>query len=384
MTAFNITHDYPHVVHIVESLNNQAVETWLLRMLHYASTTNRHLNWTFFCIDPQPGLRDDEAKRLGARVIHSGCMLSSGLEYFVKFRECLSLLDCDILHAHHDLMAAPYLASSYGLPIKRRIVHVHNADLGLPTPSRLKHYLLKEPFRQICMAADRVVGVSNHTLLTMIGGRKSIPQRDVVHYYGVDPSPFLEPVSSQLFRDEINVPPEAKLLLFGGRIVPEKNPLFVIDILVSMLKHCSNVFAVFAGSGGLERAVQIRAHDLGVSDHIRMLGWRHDLPRVMKCCDLFVLPRPEEPMEGLGLAVIEAQLAGLRLLLSEGIADDPLLPNAVYTRLPLHNSTAIWASAAMQLLEAQTMTTEAAVNVLEKTHFAMDFAFDDLISLHSL
>jgi hypothetical protein len=76
---------------------------------------------------------------------------------------------------------------------------------------------------------------------------------------------------------------------------------------------------------------------------VRLLGWRKDLPEIMGCSDWFILPYPEQPMEGFGLSVAEAQLAGLQMLLSRGIPDDPLLPSASFRRLPLSAGPKAWA-----------------------------------------
>ncbi len=71
----------------------------------------------------------------------------------------------------------------------------------------------------------------------------------------------------------------------------------------------------------------------------------------MTFCDWFVLPRPERPLEVLGFAVIEAQLAGLRLLISEVIPDDPLMEDVVWTRLALATGLRRWAEEAMRLAD---------------------------------
>jgi len=91
--------------------------------------------------------------------------------------------------------------------------------------------------------------------------------------------------------------------------------------------------------------------DLGLGAAFRHLGWRNDVPEIMRCCDWFILPHPEHPMEGFGLAVVEAQLAGLRMLISTGVPDDPLLPTASCARLPSppapkHGQTREWNSGA--------------------------------------
>jgi glycosyltransferase EpsF len=263
-------------------------------------------------------------------------------------------------------------------------VHVHNADENLPTPNRVKQRLRRGPIRGICLAlADRIVGISNHTLDTFLAGHQSRPGRDIVHYYGIDPTPFVNVTADRAgFRRRLGLPEDALILLFAGRVVPEKNPVFVVDVLAELHRLEPRAVAIFAGAGSLEPAVLDRARELGVEDAVRMLGWRDDLPEIMSCGDWFILPRPEHPMEGFGLAVVEAQLAGMRILLSEGIADDPLLPTASFCRLPLADGPKVWAEAAMSLLSNSKPSPTAALAALRKSSMDMDRALNGLMGLY--
>ena len=87
-------------------------------------------------------------------------------------------------------------------------------------------------------------------------------------------------------------------------------------------------------------------------------------------------------MEGFGLAIVEAQLAGLRMLLSRGILDDPLLPTASFWRLGLSDGPRAWAKAAMELLEHPAPSRNAALAALRESPFDMDNALTKLVSLH--
>jgi len=134
---------------------------------------------------------DEKARALGARVIHSPVPIVRKAEFVRALRMELRRGEYDVLHCHHDIVSAVYLLAASGMPIRRRIVHVHNADEAVLTPSRLKQHLYREPMRRVCLfMADRIVGISNHTLDTFLAGRARRPQRDSVHYYGLDPTPF--------------------------------------------------------------------------------------------------------------------------------------------------------------------------------------------------
>jgi glycosyltransferase involved in cell wall biosynthesis len=281
-------------------------------------------------------------------------------------------------------MSGLYLGAAAGLNIRRRIVHVHNADEYLPTPSRLKQALAREPLRLACLAmADRLVGVSDHTLDTFLAGRSRKPGRDRVHYCGIDPTPFaVSKGEGKVLRGELGVAADATLMLFGGRLDPEKNPVFTVDVLAALRRRIPGVIAVFSGYGSLEAAILDRARALDVQDSVRMLGWRNDMPRLMAACDLFILPHEERRMEGFGLAIIEAQLSGLPMLLSHGIPDDPLLPTAAYRRLGLSEGAGAWAAAGHDLLSAPPPDRAAAQTALAHSPMDMDRALDDLLALY--
>jgi glycosyltransferase involved in cell wall biosynthesis len=203
-----------------------------------------------------------------------------------------------------------------------------------------------------------------------------------VHYYGIDTHPFEVCVEGRAaFRREIGLPEDALILLFAGRIVPEKNPIFVVDLLYHLRKLEPRAAAVFAGAGSQEASVSERAKSLGLENEVKILGWRGDIPKIMCNCDWFVLSRPESPMEGFGLAVIEAQLAGLRLLLSRGIADDPLLPSAAYRRISLAEGPQAWAELALEILK-NSPSRFIAFEEISRSPMDMDRALGALMELY--
>jgi glycosyltransferase involved in cell wall biosynthesis len=373
------------ILHVVENLNKGAVENWLVRMLGHAREKGIDLDWTFYCALGQPGAMDEKARALGARVIHSPVPIVRKAEFVRALRMELRRRDYDVLHCHHDIVSAVYLLAASGMRIRRRIVHVHNADEALPTPSRLKQRLYREPMRRVCLfMADRIVGISHHTLDTFLAGRARCPERDSVHYYGVDTTPFENVAADRLgFRRQLDLPQDAFILLFGGRLVPEKNPVFVVDVLANLLCIAPRAVAVFAGAGSVEMEVLARARELGVEDSVRLLGWRNDLPEIMSCSDWFILPHPECPVEGFGVAIVEAQLAGLRMLLSLGIPDDPLLSTACFRRLTLSDGPKLWAKAAMELLHGPVPSRAAALAALRVSPMNMDQALKGLLELHT-
>jgi glycosyltransferase involved in cell wall biosynthesis len=275
------------------------------------------------------------------------------------------------------------MARLAGVP--RAVVHVHNADEHVPVGKIYKRRILREPLRRICLLmADRIVGNSNHTLDMFLAGRPRRPGRDIVLYYGLDPTRFENAIPDRAgLRHQLGLPADVLVLLFAGRMVPEKNPLFVIDVLMNLRSLEPRAVAVFAGAGSQEQIVLSRAREYGIENAVRVLGWRDDIPEIMCCCDWFILPHPEQRMEGFGLAVVEAQLAGLRMLLSKGIPDDPLLPTASFRRLTLAAGPKAWAEAAADLFRTPAPSRTAAFAALRESPMDMNRALDGLVRLYA-
>lgn len=372
------------VLHVVENLDRGSVENWLLRMMSHGRHRGLDLNWSFYCTLNTPGVLDSAALGLGARIVRSPIPIGQKLAFATALRAELKVRRYDVIHCHHDLISGLYLISAVGLKPLRRIVHVHNADEQVLTGNAVKETVYRSLLRGICLGlADKIVGNSNHSLDRFLAGRPRIKGRDVVHYLGVDPRPFATSQFGRIeFRRSLGLPEDSLLMLFAGRMVPEKNPLFAVDVIAELRRKVPRAVGVFVGSGSLQEAVRQRARDLGQSDAIRVLGWRGDVPDVMSACDWFILPHPENPVEAFGIAVVEAQLGGLRLLLSRGILDDPLLPTALYERLPLSAGPEVWAKAALELLGRPNVPRRDIEAAFGASPMDMDFALNDLLALY--
>ncbi|MEO6209677.1 MAG: glycosyltransferase [Gemmatimonadaceae bacterium] len=359
-------------------------------MLRAGRTFGTDLDWTFYSVLSRPGRYDDVARELGATVLHSPVELDDTWAFVRSMRRALRAERYDVMHCHHDLVSAVYLAAGTGLGIPRTIVHVHNADMHVPTGSPRKAALLREPMRRLCLeTADRIVGISRHTLETFLHGQPPSPPRDLVLYYGIDTAAFraTRPDRTEL-RRSIGLPDDARILLFVGRMVNYKNPAFVVDILTRLAGDHANVFAVFAGSGPLMEEIRLRARAAGIEDRVRVLGWRDDTVGLMQASDAFIFPRVEDDsevgIEGLGLVVVEAQAAALRSLLSRGIPDDAIVLRESCDTLPLSAGSDAWASAVRAILARPQADPERALEAIERSEFSLEAGFRGLTALHRI
>jgi glycosyltransferase involved in cell wall biosynthesis len=377
------------VLHVVENLDKQAVETWLLRVLRVASQDYPQFHWTFFCVFGKEGRLDEEARSLGAEVIHSQYEIGDKVHFIHALRKVMNAGHYDILHCHHDIMSALYLAASAGLPFRKRIVHVHNTSLHLPTPNRMKADLVRRPMREVCLRmADRIVGISQDALVSMVGKHVNGAGRFTVLHYAVDTAKFAPAqgraeLRLQLRRD-LQLQPDARILLFVGRMVDYKNPCLLVEILAELLKAEPAAVAVFAGTGELESSVQELAQCHSLAANVRVLGFRDDVPRLMLGSDVLIWPSVEEPKEGLGLGIIEAQSAGLPVVMSRSVPDEAIVVPELVKVLSLAEGAKVWADAALQLLQNPPGDREKSRKAVEASSFSMRQGVKNMMSLYEL
>ncbi len=370
------------VLHVVESLDDQAVECWLLRVLEVASNDFPLIEWTFFCVEGR-GRRDHVAHSLGAKVIYSKFPIRTKLRFIRGLRDVMKQGRYDVLHCHHDIMSALYLIASAGLPVRKRIVHVHNTSMTLPTPNKLKADVAREPMRQVCLRmADEIVGISSDALRSMTRTDANVPHRQIIHY-AVDTERFrcVKPNRAD-FRYQLGLNEDAKILLFVGRMVDYKNPKHVIGMLSDMVKTDPTVTAIFAGTGDNEGDIRSLAQDLGLSDRVRLLGFRDDVPVLMVNSDLLIWPSREIPKEGLGLGIIEAQAAGLPILMSLSVPEEAIVIPELVKRLPLGAGKSGWGQVALEMLKASRLQHTECVGKVESSSFSLSAGVSNLMSLY--
>jgi glycosyltransferase involved in cell wall biosynthesis len=113
------------------------------------------------------------------------------------------------------------------------------------------------------------------------------------------------------------------VILCAARLVPEKGVGTLLDAFARIHSTVSDARLQIAGDGPLRAALQARARHLGIEDRVSFLGWREpsDMPALYARALVVVLPSHTE--EGLGMALIEAGLAGCVLVGSDlgGIRD---------------------------------------------------------------
>jgi glycosyltransferase involved in cell wall biosynthesis len=172
------------------------------------------------------------------------------------------------------------------------------------------------------------------------------------------------------------------MILFGGRMTQYKNPRFVIEVLAEIADAEPNAVAVFAGVGTETDAVRQLAQDTGLADRVRILGWRDDLAELMLAADLLLWPGQEVPKEGLGLGIVEAQAAGLPIIMSRSVPEDAVVIDELVSILPLALGPEAWGRETLKRLRASHLPREESLERIEASHFSLTAGTDNVMALY--
>jgi glycosyltransferase involved in cell wall biosynthesis len=107
-------------------------------------------------------------------------------------------------------------------------------------------------------------------------------------------------------RQTFDLPPDAPIILFVGRLTRIKRPDRLIDAMSLVLAKRPKTILAIAGEGDLYDETKRLAEPLGTS--VRFLGWQSNLSNVYPLADLVVLTSDNE---GMPVTLIEASMLGI-------------------------------------------------------------------------
>lgn len=146
---------------------------------------------------------------------------------------------------------------------------------------------------------------------------------------GVDEKTFrrrMAPADSPL-RREFNTPP-GRLVIGGvGRLSPEKAFDNLIKATADQIRNGLDVELWIVGDGDHKPELQKMVQEMGLTDRVKLLGFRSDTPEIYQALDLFVLSSLREGLPNVVLeamatsvAVVSTRVAGVPKLIEDGVS----------------------------------------------------------------
>lgn len=335
------------ILHVVGKLDRGGAETWLVQALRHMDRTKCQMDFVVHTI--APGAYDKDVRTLGSRIIP--CLKPSNpLRYAWNFYRILRThgpYDVVHSHVHHYSGYVLWLAKQAGVRV--RVAHSHSDTSGVDRRAnalrRAYLHLMVRLVDRSCthgIAVSRWAGDSLFTLGWQQNGRFFLLP------CGLDLEPFRERTPWNANARELLGIPRGNLVVgHVGRFTAEKNHQFLAQVAREVIALEQAVTFLLVGDGPLRPAVEKSVKRNGLERHFLFVGVRNDVPKLMKhAMDIFFLPSLHE---GLSIALLEAQAAGLPCLISDRIPPEANIFDAWVLRENLNNSPLAWARSLLRL-----------------------------------
>lgn len=251
--------------------------------------------------------------------------------YFLFLRKSNFDVVCDF---NANFAGIPlWLANSAG--VKNRIAFYRQGkDHFKPTflrntYNRLMNYLV---YRN----ATKILANSQAGIKYFFPNRRADDSRFKVINNGIEIGRYLKKNNTAELRLSLGIPQNAFVIGHTGRFDKSKNHQTIIKVAEKLIKENPAVFLVLVGPTpkDLEETIQT----LGISENLRVLGYRPDVPQLLQIFDVFYFP---SITEGQPNALIEAIAAGIPVVPSNIEPIKEILPD--YPRLvdPFDTTNAI-------------------------------------------
>lgn len=139
-----------------------------------------------------------------------------------------------------------------------------------------------------------------------------------IHGIGANLRRFREcqmtPQKAQSLRDSLGLTPEDYVLTYVAEIIENKNQQMLLKAFRILRQSLPNAKLLLVGPEHDGGKVRKYIQSYGLQDSVSLLGWRDDVPNLLKISDVYVA---SSKSEGLGLNLIEAMACALPVVACE-------------------------------------------------------------------
>ena len=301
------------ILHVTEKLERHGGTPRKLLYLvqHGDAARQRHAFVTFF-----PGNLDAEMRAAGATVICAGSSAVSTVTrsvYSVATRERASVI---CTHFTRGLVCGVAAGRLLRLPV----IHNAHGPASERPPATLMGRMGRVAARWSYPAATLVTANSRFTASTL---RKAfaVPESKL----RVIADPVVPRTATAIAVDGIPArrPNLLRLVQVGG-LIPVRRQHLLLEGLAAIVRSGIDADLLMVGDGPLRASLMARSRALGIEARVHWLGFRDDVDDVLAAADIYV---SAIDTEGFGIAVVEAMLQGVPVVLANGGAYPELTDN---------------------------------------------------------
>lgn len=323
-----------HVLQVVSGLNYGGIELFLKNMLENMPFDD--IEMSILVTSPERGALEDFFEQR-CHVYHlrddstRSARKKGRIDFFRTHKN-----EFDVVHIH-TVFTTCYSIAKIAKKYQKCKVIIHShiaADYSFK--DKIKNNLARPMMNKY---ADIRLACSRNSAVFLFGKKFGQEATVINNAIDRDKYAFSEKTKTEV-QQELGIAEDMFVIGNVGRMSPQKNQTFLVDIFYEYHKSHPKSKLLIVGDGALRTEIEKEIARHNLSGSVILTGAREDVYRLLNAMDCFVLP---SLFEGLAISAVEAQANGMKCYLSDTITDDIDLDNRC-TFCALSDGAAVWAS----------------------------------------
>lgn len=318
-------------------MNRGGAETMVMN--YYRHIDRSRLQFDFLVHREEPGVYEEEIRALGGRIFR---LPPLSLLRLSEYRKAVAAFfdahpEYELVHGHCSELGYWIYREAAARKLPFIAAHAHSSPHGIDKNS-LPRFVLKHLMRPFLTHGFTCNELCGRWLFGRRGAKNAVIVRNAI-----DANHFRYSQETRAaVRSDMGW--EGRLVVgHVGNFSWPKNHDFLLSVFRALRKIRPKALLVLIGSGGENEAhVRAEAAQAEWNGSIRLLGGRDDVAELLQGVDVFAFP---SCFEGFGIAMLEAQAAGLPVVASDRVPGDAAVVPGSADFLSLKASPETWAEA---------------------------------------
>lgn len=299
-----------NILQIGMSDNQGGIETYIYNL--YKNSNKEEFKFDFIDISENKIAFYDELEELGAKIYKVVPRTKNYLRHVKELKKIIKNNNYDVIHIHimDYSWFEPIIIANKDSNAKL-ILHSHSASS--PNIWGKKHWLLHKIGKRLCKKAKvNYVACGEKAGQFMFGDKQF-----KVFNNGIDIDKFkFDENNRKKIRNRLNIKEDTVVIGQVAKLEEQKNPLFLLEIFKKYNEYNNDSKLIIVGEGSLRNKIEAKIKKDKIEDSVILFGKRNDSYKFYSAFDIFVMP---SLYEGLSIALIEAQVNGLKCYTSDGV-----------------------------------------------------------------
>ena len=254
---------------------------------------------------------------------------AGNLSAYRQLKQLIDRENYDIIHCHTPMGAMISRFAAMGARKKGTKVIYTAHGFHFYKGASPVHWLVYYPVEWVLAHVTDILITMNQEDFALAQRKMHARRLEYIPGVGIETSRFRAGATGrEEKRQELGFCENDFLILTVAEMTKNKNHSTVLKALALLKEReeFASMHYLICGRGENEQNLRQEAEKLGISDHVIFLGYRHDVPDLLRCSDLFAFMSFRE---GLPVALMEAMSSGMPVICSRIRGNTDLIEDGV-------------------------------------------------------